>query len=422
MTPLCKEKPLPKARSRILSLLILLCILLPLGAGCGSNVPVPDLPAQAVTEGKTREEAAQKAETDRAANATQLWTETAQFYGSVARKFSGQPEGLAAVQHEARITDAKLKNTYQAWTQIRNGLKPYINSPLPEREAAFAQKTELETKLDAQNSESPYYKVMNGLVTLLGGDPRYSPVLALFLIAIFITVAVWPLSYRQYKAAKEMMRFQPEIKKIQEKYKDDPMLLNQKIQAFNKEHGVNMFAGCLPAVAQLPIFFLLFQLITHYQFHFSKTHFLWINPAMGVQSLTWPAPLTGILGHHLGEPDVPLLLGYAALQFLQFRMTPPPSDPTQAEQQRMMGIFMPVMYFMMMLQYQLPSAFVLYYFVSSMLGMGRQWIINRSLPELAPFVPIEASAGGDNGTRPGALASNPRLISPKNQKKGGSKR
>lgn len=416
-----RHQPSPRTRTRppIPPLLFLLLLLLPLGGiGCGPQFSIPDTPSAALAEGKKREEAAQQAETARSAQTHQLWQETASYYNAVGAKFTQEPEGLAAVVTSARITDEKLENTYGAWVEMRNALKRRAQASGPAIEKARADFQTLETKLDQKNSQQIYYKIMDALVRALGNDPKWSPVGAIVLIALFVTVGLWPLRYKQYKSMKELARYQPEIKKLQDKYKGDPGEMAVQMQAFNRRHGINPMAGCLPAVAQMPVFILMYQVILHYQFHFTNATFLWINPASGAASQSWPPPLAGALAHHLGEQDMLLLLVYAVSIFVQMKLTPAPVDPSQAEQQRFMTTFMPIMYFMMMLSWQPAAAFVLYWFISNLFSMGQQWLINRSLPTLPPLVIVDEDGGGNGAVE---MKSNPRLISPKNQKKGGKK-
>ena len=195
--------------------------------------------------------------------------------------------------------------------------------------------------------------------------------------------------------------------------------MQQKMGEFNKQHGINPMQGCVMIVPQMLIFFAMFQLIQSYQFHFTEAHFLWINPAVGAISATWPSPLTGALAHHLGELDILLLFLYAFAQFLQSKLLPAPTDPTQAEVQKAMTTFMPVTYFLFMLQSQVSSAFVLYYFVSTLLGMLRQWMMNRMTKsqEGEPVVLASEGTSGDNAKSGASLVANQKLISPKNQKK-----
>lgn len=391
-----------------------LLLLTALAAGCGSGVPVDPVPETALAAGEAKVELARKAETDKSADTTKLWTAAADYWNSMAKKFPGQAPGLRAAINAADITSDKLANPYNAWTTLRPIVRASATSTVPEQKEAEAKVAALEDAVDKKNSESPFYGAMDMLVRLFGNDKRWSPVAAITFIALFVTVVLWPLRYKTYKSAKEMQKHAPQIQEIQKKYKDDPMQLQVKMREFQTEHGVNPMGGCLPAVAQIPVFLLMIQLINNYQFSFRGATFLWINPSTASVAAAWPPPLGGQIGQHLGEQDLLLLVLYALTMFLQMKLTPPPSDPSQAEQQKMMSTLMPVIYFVMMLQYQLPSAFVLYYFVSNLFGVGQQWLINRRLavemgPQSVVVTPTEGAGGG--------LEANAKLIAPRNRRK-----
>ena len=407
----------PRTRALVAFLTLLLTLLF--GAGCGPNYTVPDTPAAAVAAAEAKVKFAEDAEKAKSTQTAALWQEAAGFYNAVANKFVPQAEGMKAAIIAADLTSTKLKNDYTAWIQIKQISRRVISSDLPEKTALIDKMHELGKKMDEANAKGIAYKIMNGLVTICGGNPEVSPVIAIFVIAIFVAVIMWPLQLKQYKSFKELAKFQPEIKKIQERYKEDPLLMQQKMSEFNKQHGVNPMQGCVMIIPQMLIFFAMFQLIQSYQFHFTNAHFLWINPAVGAASLKWPYPLSGALAHHLGELDILLLFLYALAQFLQSKLLPAPTDPTQAEVQKAMTTFMPVTYFLFMLQSQVSSAFVLYYFVSTLFGMLRQWLMNRMTKDAGdgPVVLAASGPSGDNGPSGTGLTANAKLISPKNQKK-----
>ena len=377
--------------------------------GCGGRVDIPATPAEALKKAQLTVKVATEADTAKSAKSNELWTESAQTYLAVQDKFKNSDDGYVGAIESARITDEKLKQTYNAWKQLDGYLRS-TDMQSPKRAEAQGFLIQLETKQGAVNAETPYFKVMDALVHIFGNNKKFSPVLAITFIALFVTGILWPLRYKTFKNAKEMQKYSPQLQEIQKKYKENPAELQIKMKEFQTQHGVNPMGGCLPALAQIPVFLLMIQLINNYQFSFRDATFLWINPFFGDLSQTWPSPLNGQLGHHLGEQDLILLVFYAATMFVQMKLTPPPADPTQAEQQKMMSTMMPVIYFVMMLQYQLPSAFVLYYFVSNLLGVSQQWIIQRQLTKAAdaPTVII--------GAKP-KISTSDKLISPKRKKK-----
>lgn len=80
-------------------------------------------------------------------------------------------------------------------------------------------------------------------------------------LTVVVRVALLPLTLRQFKSMQGLQRLQPEIKKLQEKYKDDKQRLNQEMMKFYQENKVNPLGSCLPLVAQMPIFIALFYML-----------------------------------------------------------------------------------------------------------------------------------------------------------------
>jgi YidC/Oxa1 family membrane protein insertase len=411
-----------KPQLRLL-LITLLLALIPLGSGCGPSYKIPAEPAAALAEGAKKEELALKADEAKSSEAAKLWGDAAGFYGQMAGQFPKQSEGMQAALKAADLykDPKKANNTHTGWITLRNILRQNPTSNLPERAPLEAKRLELEKRMDTDNSGSPFYKAMDLLVRACGGNPTYSPVIAVFILSILVAVMLWPLQKMQYASFKDLAKYQPEIKKLQDKYKGDQLLLSQKMKELYAEHGIKPTAGCLPMFVQMGITLLMLQLVWTYQFRFSQAHFLWINPDAGAIGLTWPGILKGIIGHNLGELDIPMLILYAGSQFAQARLIPPPTDPTQAEIQKTMTTFMPVFYFFIMLQNQMPSALMLYYFVSTILGMWRQWTLNKQFPRDAS-APVVISASDDEKENAGGseLKANPKLIAPRS-KKGGKK-
>ena len=84
---------------------------------------------------------------------------------------------------------------------------------------------------------------------------------AIILFTLAVMLALFPLTAKQTRSMVEMQRIQPEIRKLQAKYKDDRQAMNEAMMGLYKEHGVNPLAGCLPLLIQAPVLFLLFNLL-----------------------------------------------------------------------------------------------------------------------------------------------------------------
>jgi YidC/Oxa1 family membrane protein insertase len=195
--------------------------------------------------------------------------------------------------------------------------------------------------------------------------PNYG--VAIILITIVVRLLLAPLMARQMRSMKRMSVLQPRMKEIQERYPDDRQKQSEAMMALYKEAGVNplsMMTGCLPMLLQIPVFI---------GFYYALQGAIQLRqqPFVGwIDDLSQPEALFVIPGIDLPVRLLPILMG--ASMVLQQKLTPSTMDPAQA---RMMLIVMPVMFTVMF--YQFASGLVLYWFVSTLLGIGQQMLTNR---------------------------------------------
>ncbi len=103
--------------------------------------------------------------------------------------------------------------------------------------------------------------------------------LGIIALTVIIRLAMWPLNVSQQRSMKVMQTLQPKMKSIQDKYKNNPQLMQQKMMEFYKENKFNPMAGCLPLLIQMPIFILLYSSLMSPQFisMAGQSNFLFIN-------------------------------------------------------------------------------------------------------------------------------------------------
>jgi len=190
--------------------------------------------------------------------------------------------------------------------------------------------------------------------------PNYG--VAIILVTILLRVVFWPIQAKSIKSMKEMQKFQPQMQKVREKYKDDSQRMNQEIMKLYKEHKINPFSGCLPMVVQLPVLIAFYKVLSN-AIELRGTSFLWIKDlALPDTIATIPnLPIIGSL------PINPLPLLMTASTVLQQKMTPSTGD---SQQQKMM-MFMPLI--MLFMFYGMSSGLVLYWTVQQLLSMAQQW-------------------------------------------------
>jgi len=89
--------------------------------------------------------------------------------------------------------------------------------------------------------------------------PSYG--MSIVLLTLTVMVIVTPLTLKSTRSMLQMQRLQPELKAIQNKYKDDRQKMNEELMAFYQDNGINPLGGCLPILIQLPIFLVLFRVV-----------------------------------------------------------------------------------------------------------------------------------------------------------------
>jgi YidC/Oxa1 family membrane protein insertase len=89
---------------------------------------------------------------------------------------------------------------------------------------------------------------------------------SIVMLTVCVRIAILPLTYKGIRGMQNMQRLAPEMKKLQERYKDDRERLNQEMMKFYREHGFNPMSSCLPLLLQIPFFIALFYLLRGQEF------------------------------------------------------------------------------------------------------------------------------------------------------------
>src|SRR5918996_4603770 len=93
------------------------------------------------------------------------------------------------------------------------------------------------------------------------GDFEGSWGVAIILLTFTVRIFILPLTFRGVKSMQRLQQLQPEIKKIQERFKEDKQRMNQEVMAFYQREKVNPLGSCLPLLLQIPFFIALFYLL-----------------------------------------------------------------------------------------------------------------------------------------------------------------
>jgi len=219
--------------------------------------------------------------------------------------------------------------------------------------------------------------------------------LAIIVAGILLKLVLLPLTRKQTNSMKEMQQIQPEIQKLQKKYKNDKETLNRKTMELYQEHDINPMGGCLPLLIQFPIligFFYVLRDPVKYAFQSQEIYdamnksFLWIkdlgfpanhvfeNGIVNGLSMGFDIPYVGAA--------IPLLALVAGLTtYYQSKMMQSgqsTGSDQAASTQNMMTKFMPVMIFFFALNF--PAGLTLYWTVSNIFQIVQQYIaLNKSM-------------------------------------------
>jgi YidC/Oxa1 family membrane protein insertase len=221
--------------------------------------------------------------------------------------------------------------------------------------------------------------------------PNYGVVI--ILLSVFTKVLFYRLSHKSFKSMKDMQGIQPELHKLQEKYKDNKQKLNEATMKLYKEHGVNPLGGCLPMVLQMPVFFALFSVLRSAVELRGAGFVGWIHDLSYMDVLyTLPFEIP-MLGNFINNSIslLPILMGVS--MWLQTRMGGTgmgmSTGPSQAgAQAAMMNKIMP--FFMTFIFYRMPSGLVLYWLVNNILTAVQQYYIHKGLDQDGKVVPGQA--------------------------------
>ncbi|MDQ4028676.1 MAG: YidC/Oxa1 family membrane protein insertase [Actinomycetota bacterium] len=261
--------------------------------------------------------------------------------------------------------------------------------------------------------------------------------LAIILLTVAVRVLLLPLSIKQTRSMREMQRIQPEVKRIQAKYKGNRQKMNEEMMALYKEHNVNPFGGCLPLVMQFPVLIGLFYVIrtplrymgfsektgealnvsgimetiqTSSLAEALRTAALEVHQFLGIRlDCSSSAALSRADPSGVGEicgTGVVSALPYLVLVALmglttwyqqkQMQATRGAGDNPQAQQMQLFMRIMPIM--LMFFAFSFPSGVVLYWLTTNVWTIAQQRIVLRAVPPEEQADAKAAPAGDGKGS------------------------
>lgn len=210
----------------------------------------------------------------------------------------------------------------------------------------------------------PFFYILDFLYNLIGNMGW-----AIILFAALLRILMFPIANKSFESMSKMKKIQPKIIGLQNTYKNDKLLLQQKTMELYKKEKINPAAGCLPMFIQIPVFFSLYKVLN---IAIEIRH----APFIGwIKDLSAPDPLTISVWSHIPLPSIldigvwPILMGVT--MWLQQKLNPAPANKDQAK----MFAMLPFIFTLMLGHFA--SGLVIYWTLSNILSLIQQKTIMR---------------------------------------------
>ena len=227
---------------------------------------------------------------------------------------------------------------------------------------------------------------------------------AIILLTLTVMIVLTPLTLRGTRSMLRMQRLQPEMKRIQKEHKDDRQRMNEELMAFYKDNGINPLSSCLPLLIQMPVFIILYRVLSGltagqkdtpvsdvcptggcfdpkyldestslYQSLISHTQMDWLGFDLAISpSKALGEGFTTFLPYGIMIVIV-LISGYVQQAQIQGRASNQNVNP----QQQMIMKILPA--FIGLISFGLPGALVLYFVTSNLFRVGQQFLITHTI-------------------------------------------
>jgi YidC/Oxa1 family membrane protein insertase len=221
-----------------------------------------------------------------------------------------------------------------------------------------------------------YQPIYNLLIFLYNVIPGHDLGVTIILLTVLVRLALYPISQKQIESQKKLQDLQPEIKKLQDKYKGDKEKQGRALMEFYKEKKVNPASGCLPLVVQIVFFIALYRaFIAGLNFNTGCNDlYSFVGCPASIN-----AKLFGLLD--LAKPNIILAAIAAVGQFIQTKMmmakvpvSSKKGDFTSVMNQQMLYIG-PILTLFIGLRF--PAGLAVYWIVNTLFAIGQQYLIMK---------------------------------------------
>ena len=228
--------------------------------------------------------------------------------------------------------------------------------------------------------------------------------LSIILLTILVRACLLPLTFKQFHSMQRLAHLQPEMKKVQERYKGDRERMNQEMMKFYRENKVNPFSSCLPMVAQFPVFIALFYMLRvdlRYDICPEINSGRSTPIECGASDQSSFLFINDLTAQATGTDLVILIVLYVGSQLLSTLLMSTTTDRTQ----RMIFMALPFVFVIFVINF--PAGLLLYWITTNCWTIVQQAIIKKRLgPLRPPPVPGEKQPGLFDSLRTAAGVDN----------------
>lgn len=202
--------------------------------------------------------------------------------------------------------------------------------------------------------------------------------LSILVLTLILRLAIFPLAYKSYASMRGLQKIAPELKILQEKYKDDRERLSQETIKMYSEHKVNPFGSCLPLLAQMPFLISFYYLVKDdLRIEICKQKLLACSdPSFSGQYTEqvkfWG--ITDITAQATGGLLILLMAIYIVSQIASMMVN---MNPTVDPKMKRLFIFMPFLFALMLLPLKPAAGLFIYWIATNIFTLFQQWGLRR---------------------------------------------
>jgi YidC/Oxa1 family membrane protein insertase len=191
---------------------------------------------------------------------------------------------------------------------------------------------------------------------------------SIILLTFTVRILILPLTFKGVKGMQRLQLLQPEIKRIQERYKDDRQRMNQEVMAFYQREKVNPLSSCMPLLLQIPFFIALFYLLRSDSFKEDIA----ANPGF--------YPIDDLAAKVTGDPVllVALIVIYVGTQLAASAVTMISADPMQ----RRIMLALPFVFVVFIINFE--AGLIVYWITTNVWTIGQQLLVRKLYPKPPP--------------------------------------